>query len=54
MRSEFHDDLWEDWEDCEKWGGFGDCGKGYRVSACYGMLADVALLARKSEGFGFI
>lgn len=34
--------------------GFGDCGKGYRVSACYGMLADVALLARKSEGFGFI
>lgn len=34
--------------------GFGDCGKGYRVSACYGMLADVTLLARKSEGFGSI
>ena len=34
--------------------GFGNCGKGYRVSACYGMFADVALLARKSEGFGFI
>ena len=28
--------------------------KRLRVSACYGMLADVALLARESEGFGLI
>ena len=28
--------------------------KRLRVSACYGMLADVTLLARKSEGFGMI
>lgn len=34
--------------------GFGDCGKGYRVSACYGMLADVALLARKARGLGLV
>ena len=60
MRPKFHDDLWEDWEDCEKWGGFGDArtSRGFRELrkrlSGIGLLWDVCgcrTIGEKKRGF---